>query len=678
MPDGTSWDVAEAGNPEGGNPDGGTEGGIDSGQGAGDASDGAPVGDDGGDSGPALHSVGGTVTGLAAGNNVIIQNNGGDNLTVSGNGNFTFATKLAAGSRYAVSVLGQPSTPTQSCTVNNPSGPVAAADITTVVIVCVTTSYTVGGHLHGLTAGGSIVLLNNSGDDLTVTQTGVFTFATPVPSGSVYDVSIKTQPIGQVCHLAGGHGVVGGGKVTGVVVNCSPNLYSIGGQITGLNGTVALLNNGGDALAVTSNGSFAFQTPLATGQMYNVTVSSNPSSPISQTCTVTANDHGTVANMPITDVTVVCVTNSFTVGGTLTGLAAGDSIMLQNGGATITLNADGIFAFTPGQPSGTSFNVTSSSQPTGPVVQTCTPTANTGTIGNANVTSVLVTCVTKPASVGGSLNGLTAGSRVVLQNNGGDNLTLTANGAFTFATKVANGSPYGVTVFTQPGSQTSMPQLCNVLNGAGTMPATNVTTVEVDCGTTCLSLHRAAPFAPSGLYPIDPDGSGPTAGFQAYCDMTWESGGWTLLESANGTVGCGPGTAAIGLVHEGACEVMPLSAMQAMAKLSAVVHVRQSSGMAAPNTYNESTTAASFPMANLLAGKIMSFNVPQASAQAQWTVVTNLPAIVDVNCAAPPVDSNWPQVYSGCGWSYVDTLSQWTHAADAGPGTNVPMEVFVR
>ena len=38
----------------------------------------------------------------------------------------------------------------------------------------------------------------------------------------------------------------------------------------------------------------------------------------------------------------------------------------------------------------------------------------------------------------------------MLRDNGGDDLTLTANGSFAFATKLASGAAYNVTVKTYP------------------------------------------------------------------------------------------------------------------------------------------------------------------------------------------------------------------------------------
>jgi len=77
-------------------------------------------------------------------------------------------------------------------------------------------------------------------------------------------------------------------------------------------------------------------------------------------------------------------------------------------------------------------------------------------------------------TIGGSVSGLTDAG-LVLQNNGGDNLSVSANGSFTFATPVAQGGAYAVGVLAQPTGQT-----CTVTNGSGTANA-DVTSVQVDC-----------------------------------------------------------------------------------------------------------------------------------------------------------------------------------------------------
>ena len=73
-----------------------------------------------------LYKVGGTTSGLA-GFGLVLQNNGGDSLPVDNNGTFTFATRVVPGSPYGVTVLTQPATPAQTCTVNG-SGTVRRRD----------------------------------------------------------------------------------------------------------------------------------------------------------------------------------------------------------------------------------------------------------------------------------------------------------------------------------------------------------------------------------------------------------------------------------------------------------------------------------------------------------------------------------------------------------------------
>ena len=77
-------------------------------------------------------------------------------------------------------------------------------------------------------------------------------------------------------------------------------------------------------------------------------------------------------------------------------------------------------------------------------------------------------------TVGGTVSGLSG--TVVLQDNAGDDLSVTANGSFTFATALASGAAYNVTVKTSPSGQS-----CSVANGSGTVASANVTDVAVTC-----------------------------------------------------------------------------------------------------------------------------------------------------------------------------------------------------
>lgn len=82
-------------------------------------------------------------------------------------------------------------------------------------------------------------------------------------------------------------------------------------------------------------------------------------------------------------------------------------------------------------------------------------------------------------TIGGTVTSLAgSGGGLQLQDNGGDTLSVNANGSFTFATKLESGKSYNVTVYQQPSSPK---QTCEVTNGTGTATG-NVTDIAVDCG----------------------------------------------------------------------------------------------------------------------------------------------------------------------------------------------------
>ena len=418
------------------------------------------------------YPVGGNVSGLASS---VTLHNGADTVVVSSNGAFVFPTAVQSGGAYAVSVTAQPNNPTQTCTVSSGSGNVAGAGVTSVAVACVTNTYAVGGLASGV-LGTGLTLQDNAGDDLVVNGDGTFTFPTPVPSGGTYAVTIKTQPSGptQTCTLAGASGSIGASAVTSVSVNCSTNAYTIGGTVMGLTGSgLVIQNNGGGDVALSGSGTFAFAAPLLSGAAYNVTVKTQPTSPW-QTCTVTGGS-GTVTNTNVS-VQITCARESVQrVSVNVTNLAGSGLVLQDNAGDDLAITANGLSTFATPVASGLTYAVTVLSQPTSPW-QTCTVTGPSGTIAGGGVT-LAVNCVNNKYAVGGTVSGLN-GSGLVLQDNAGDNLSVSGNGTFTFGTKVASGSPYAVTVLTPPSTPS---QNCVVANGSGTIGGAAVSNVTVTC-----------------------------------------------------------------------------------------------------------------------------------------------------------------------------------------------------
>jgi hypothetical protein len=419
------------------------------------------------------YAVGGTVSGLAG--TVVLQNNAGDNVVLNANGAFVFPTAVASGGQYQVTVLSQPTVPYQTCAVTMDTGTITNAAITDVTVTCITNRYTVGGSIIGL-AGGNFVLQNNGGDDLVLSATNSFTFATAIESGTNYAVTIKTQPSAptQTCSVIGGTGNVVNANVSTVTINCSTNSYVIGGTVNGLFGSgLVLQNNGGGDIPLAGSGTYSFSAPVLSGAMYDVTVKTQPTNPW-QTCTPAANGAGTVTNANVS-VAVTCVSNPYPISVMVSGLSGGGLVLQNNAGDNLSIPSSGTYMFATPVKSGLTYAVTVLSQPTNPW-QTCSVTAPAGTVGSGPVT-LAVSCLTNKYSVGGTVSGLT-GTGLVLRDNGGDDRSVSADGSFTFATPVASGAAYNVTVATQPSSPA---QSCVVTSGMGTIGAGPVSGVVVSC-----------------------------------------------------------------------------------------------------------------------------------------------------------------------------------------------------
>ena len=169
-----------------------------------------------------------------------------------------------------------------------------------------------------------------------------------------------------------------------------------------------------------------------------------------------------------------CVNRSYTIGGTVSSLTGTGLVLQNNGGDNLAMSANGAFTFSKEVKKDARYNVTVFGQASG---QACTVTNGSGTV-KSDVTNVAVACVANAPStftVGGTVSGLT-GTGLVLQNNGGKDLPIAADGLFTFAAPLANAATYNVTVFTQPAGQG-----CVVANGNGTISGANVGNVAVTC-----------------------------------------------------------------------------------------------------------------------------------------------------------------------------------------------------
>lgn len=88
----------------------------------------------------------------------------------------------------------------------------------------------------------------------------------------------------------------------------------------------------------------------------------------------------------------------------------------------------------------------------------------------------------------------------------------------------------------------------------------------------CYELHQAKPSTPDGMHPIDPDGPGGNAPFDAYCDMTTDIGGvvggWTLLfNHGTGFNKANPGTDGADCYNNSDCVNLAFSRVPIVAEM---------------------------------------------------------------------------------------------------------------
>jgi hypothetical protein len=410
------------------------------------------------------HQVSGTVSGLSASGMVLSIN--GTPLTVAANATtFTFPGGITVGTSYAVTVSAQPTG--QTCTVNNGTGTIGTANVANLVVTCAENAYTVGGSISGLTAGGLVLAFGS--DSVTVASGATtFTLPTPVAYGSSYAVTVQSQPTGETCSVTGGDGTMGTANVANVVVACAGKAFSLGGTISGLSTAGLVLANGGTTVSPSANATTFTLPAAAVGSSYAVTVQTQPTG---LACAVT-HGTGTMPASAVTTVAVSCTNQPFNLGGSISGLTT-SGLVLANGSDSLTVSS-GATRFTMPTPVAyrSPYAVTVYAQPSG---LTCTVSQGSGTMPAAAVTSVAIVCADKTYPVGGTVSGLTAGGLVLA--NGSDMLPVNSGAiSFTLPTYVAFGSPYAVTVQTQPAGLT-----CSVSNGTNTMGAGAVTNVAVTC-----------------------------------------------------------------------------------------------------------------------------------------------------------------------------------------------------
>jgi len=325
--------------------------------------------------------------------------------------------------------------------------------------------------------GNGLVLQNNGQETLSIPTNGIFTFATPQIDQTTYDLTVFTPPRvpDQICTITNGNATILASDVM-VSVTCVTVQYTIGGSINNLLGTgLVLQNNLTDNLNVPQNSStFTFSTPLDDLSAFNVSIFTHPSTPM-QTCSVVSGGSGFLNGGNYSGTIIDCITDTFNVSVTVTGLTGTGLVVSNNGTDNLTINANGTYTFANKvedmQPY--SVGIIINPSPVAGAYELCSITGiSSGTIATASV-NININCSGPAYIIGGTITGLKTASVTVI-NSSTDSLTIATNGTFSFLFPVLLNGTYSVAVQSEPD------YTCNVINGSGMVTGT-VSNVSIAC-----------------------------------------------------------------------------------------------------------------------------------------------------------------------------------------------------
>ena len=177
-------------------------------------------------------AVGGTVSGLAQGGTLSLGN-GVDTLTVTGNGSFSFPSKLASGASFKVTLNNSPGS---ACTLTNDAGVIAASDVSSVAVSC--RPFLLAG------AESPFQSLNGMATD---TAGNIFV------ADAISQLILKITPTGVISTFAGSRGLAG--SADGVATAASFNLSGNSGIVFDRDGNLLVADTcNGKIRKITSTG----------------------------------------------------------------------------------------------------------------------------------------------------------------------------------------------------------------------------------------------------------------------------------------------------------------------------------------------------------------------------------------------------------------------------------------
>jgi hypothetical protein len=325
------------------------------------------------------YSVGGSVAGLT-GTGLALQNNGTDTLAVAADGPFTFVTELADSSDYLVTVSTQPTG--QTCTVSNESGTIASADVTDVTVVCVDDVAPTYSVAATVAVGSGSASCNPS-----TVSVGGSSVCTAVP-----DTGWQVSSWGGACAAAGTSETCTLDNIQAdqtSTVSFEAITYTVAATVAVGNGSVSC-----DPASVPAGGSSTCTAVPDAGWQVSAWTGACAAAGTSTICTLDNIVADQTSTVSFEAAPVLTYPIEFTVSGLTEGPTPGDAAysveLLNNGGDSITVYADGVYSFPTELADGATYDIAIRYQPDN---QTCEVANGNGKVAAAPVTDPTVTCV---------------------------------------------------------------------------------------------------------------------------------------------------------------------------------------------------------------------------------------------------------------------------------------------
>lgn len=158
------------------------------------------------------------------------------------------------------------------------------------------------------------------------------------------------------------------------------------------------------------------------------------------------------------------------------GLAGGSVGVSLDGGAEVSIDAEGTRTLADSIAAGSSYELVITNQP---LSLSCTLGNASGDVGEVDVTVTLGCSPAQSFTLGGIADGLSATQTVTLSLSGTESLQVTGDGAYRFTTTLFDTESYAVSVTEEP------PFLdCSLANSNATVSAGNVANLALTCAST--------------------------------------------------------------------------------------------------------------------------------------------------------------------------------------------------